>query len=58
VELMRYFKLLRSLRDKREEACVKKGLACQGLRAQAVLLFAVHCYGTGQRMSDIGVKEL
>jgi len=55
---MRYFKLLRSLRDKREEACVKKGLACQGLRAQAVLLFAVHCYGTGQRMSDIGVKEL
>lgn len=41
VELMGYFKLSRSLRGKREEACLKKGLLCQGFKGKAALLFAV-----------------
>lgn len=37
---------------------MKKGLVCQGFRGQAVLPFAVCCYGIGERMSDIGVTSL
>lgn len=37
---------------------MKKGLVCQGFWVRAVLWFAVCCYGTGERMSDIGVTSL
>lgn len=58
VELMGYLELLRSWGDKWEEACVKKGLVCQGFGGQAGLQFAGCCYGTGKRMSDIGATSL
>lgn len=58
MELMGYFKLIRTLRDEWEEACVKKGLVFQGFRGQKVLRFAVCCYGMGERMSGMGAASL